>query len=392
MNYRDSDFLRGHIKRILDFYHPNIVDPDGGFFHNFLDDGSVFNPKAKHLVSSLRMVFNYSKAYQLFADEEYKKRAAHGFDYICQRHWDSQREGYHWTLDNHAAGDQTNHCYGLAFVVLAHCAAAEIGLPGAKEGIEATYQLMERRFWQPEQGLYADEASSDWSELSDYRGQNANMHSCEALLSAYDVTKDVKYLDRAYSLAKRFSVELASKSDGLVWEHFTPEMEVDWEYNKDDPKNLYRPWGFQPGHQTEWTKLLLTLYKHKPEQWMVERAKELFDRSLAISWDDTHGGILYGFNPAGDICDDEKYFWVQAETIASAARLAVVTGDDSYWQWYDKIWKYCDEHMIDHKYGAWYRVLDRQNNKLSNEKSTAGGKCDYHTLGACWDVLQVTSI
>lgn len=391
MNYRNRDFLRGHIKSILDFYQPNIVDPEGGFFHNFFDDGSVFSPESKHLVSSLRMVFNYSKAYQLFGDEEYKRRAAHGFDYVRHVHWDAERKGYHWTLKHHAADDQTNHCYGLAFVMLAHCAAAEIGLAGAESGIEETYQLLEKHFWQPEQGLYADEISSDWRQLSDYRGQNANMHSCEALLAAYDVTKNSRYLDRAYALAKRFAVELAAKSDGMVWEHFTPQLDVDWDYNKEDPKNLYRPWGFQPGHQTEWTKLLLTLYQHKPEQWMLERAKELFDRALAISWDETHGGILYGFNPEGEICDDEKYFWVQAETIAAAARLAVVTGDEGYWRWYDKIWKYCDEHMIDHRHGAWYRVLDRQNSRLSNEKSTAGGKCDYHTLGACWDVLQVTA-
>jgi hypothetical protein len=26
---------------------------------------------------------------------------------------------------------------------------------------------------------------------------------------------------------------------------------------------------------------------------------------------------------------------------------------------------------------------------VDSEKSTAGGKCDYHTLGACRDVLQV---
>jgi mannose/cellobiose epimerase-like protein (N-acyl-D-glucosamine 2-epimerase family) len=45
--------------------------------------------------------------------------------------------------------------------------------------------------------------------------------------------------------------------------------------------------------------------------------------------------------------------------------------------------------MIDHKHGAWYRVLTVDNQKTSDQKSTAGGKCDYHTLGACWDVLRI---
>ncbi len=388
MNYRDSQFLRSHIKSILDFYHPTIVDESGGFFQNFMDDGTVFDGEARHLVSSTRMVFNYCKAYQLFGDEEYLRRAEHGLAYIRRAHWDDERKGYNWTLKSHRADDQTNHCYGLAFVVLAFATALETGIADAIDDLENAYQLMEQHFWLEDSGLYADEATSDWSVVSDYRGQNANMHSCEAMLAAFEATKDEKYLERAYQLAKKFALEMADKADGLVWEHYTKALEVDWEYNKDDPKNLYRPWGFQPGHQTEWTKLLLILHRHRPEQWMVDRAKSFFDRALLTSWDRSLGGIFYGFTPQGNICDDDKYFWVQAETFAAAARLALVTGDEQYWQWYDRIWEYADRFMIDHEYGAWYRVLDRQNEKLSEQKSTAGGKCDYHTLGACWDVLR----
>ena len=51
----------------------------------------------------------------------------------------------------------------------------------------------------------------------------------------------------------------AAKADGLVWEHYDREWNVDWDYHRDDPKHLFRPWGFQPGHQTEWAKLLVIL-------------------------------------------------------------------------------------------------------------------------------------
>ena len=48
----------------------------------------------------------------------------------------------------------------------------------------------------------------------------------------------------------------------------------------------------------------------------------------------------YGFAPDGTVCDDDKYFWVQAESIAAAARLGVRTGDAQYWAWYDRLWAY----------------------------------------------------
>ena len=76
------------------------------------------------------------------------------------------------------------------------------------------------------------------------------------------------------------ALELAGQADGLIWEHYDSTWQVDWDYNKQDAKHLFRPWGFQPGHQTEWSKLLLTLYTHRPESWLTARAGDLFDRAL----------------------------------------------------------------------------------------------------------------
>ena len=389
MNFRDNDFLLQHIRSILGFYDPVVVDASGGYFQNFLDDGTVFDAGARHLVSSCRILFNYCKAYELFDNDAYRQRAEHGIDYIRRRHWNAAREGYEWTLSaGHQPEDQRNHCYGLAFVILSAAAAHDVGIQGALDDLKRAVTILDVRFWDEAAGLYADDADADWSEVSTYRGQNANMHCCEAFIAAWEATGDAAYLDRAYQLATKIVQDIASQTDGLVWEHYTKDLEIDWDYNKDDPRNLYRPWGFQPGHQTEWSKLLIQLHAHRPEPWMLERAKALFDAAAETAWDEAHGGLFYGFAPDGCICDDEKYFWVQAESFAAAARLFVATGEKKYADWYDKLWQYSWDHMIDHQYGAWFRVLTADNQKLSDQKSTAGGKCDYHTLGACWDVLR----
>ena len=152
-------------------------------------------------------------------------------------------------------------------------------------------------------------------------------------------------------------------------------------------RSLFRPWGFQPGHQTEWAKLLLILHRHQPEDWQIERARALFDEALAKAWDHEHGGICYGFAPDGTVCDDDKYFWVQAESFAAAALLAEATGEQVYRDWYQRIWEYSWNHMVDHQYGAWFRILTRDNQKYDDLKSPAG-KTDYHTMGACYEVLR----
>jgi mannose/cellobiose epimerase-like protein (N-acyl-D-glucosamine 2-epimerase family) len=109
---------------------------------------------------------------------------------------------------------------------------------------------------------------------------------------------------------------------------------------------------------------------------------------MALGWDDEFGGIVYGVAPDGSYCASEKYFWVQSESFACAWRLYIAAGDEKYLQDYNRIWQWSWDHMIDHKYGAWYRVRSRDGAKVDNKKSPLG-KTDYHTMGACWDVLQV---
>ncbi len=385
--FKDKDFLINHIQSVMDFYHPSCIDSkNGGFYQHFKDDGTIYDSKTKHLVSSTRFVFNYSMASIHLKNDEYYDFVKYGVDYLREFHLNKETGGYSWILENNEVKDSTNYCYGFAFVLLAYSVAFKAGLQEAKEYIEETYNLMEEYFWEEDFSLYSDEISNDWNVVSKYRGQNANMHSCEALIAAYEATNEKKYIDRALLIAESICIRQAEKADGLIWEHYDSIWEVDWTFNKDKPDDLFRPWGFQIGHLTEWSKLLLILERHVNKDWLLPRAIELFEDAVEMGWDEKNQGLFYGFAPNGDICDRDKYFWVQAETFAAAAILANRTKVDKYWDWYERIWKFSWENMIDHKYGAWFRILDSKNNKYDKLKSPAG-KTDYHTMGACYEAL-----
>lgn len=390
-NFTSPEFLHKHIQSILSFYGSNVDDPNGGFYQNFLDNSDVYDKTTRHLVSSARFVFNYARAYIQYGKTTDLYRVKSGLSFLRECHLNQSTGGYYWQLsvENKKAEvtDNSNHCYGLAFVMLAYSWASRAGITEAKGYIEDTWQLMERTFWDQEFGLYKDEANSDFSQITIYRGQNANMHTCEALIAAYEATHDEKFLNRAFLLADNIVNRQASLSNGLIWEHYHQDWTVDWDYNKNDPKNLFRPWGFQPGHHTEWAKLLLILNLLRPTDWLIPRAKSLFDSVIDIAWDNEYGGLQYGFSPNNTICDDDKYFWVQAESFACAAYLAVATNEEQYWHWYNKIWQFSWQHMVDHQYGAWFRILSKDNKKLEKTKSPIG-KTDYHTMGACYDVLR----
>ncbi|MDE2314907.1 MAG: AGE family epimerase/isomerase [Xanthomonadaceae bacterium] len=396
-DFNSPAFLRRHIADTMAFYHPRAIDPAGGFFHYFKDDGTIYERSHRHLVSSTRFVFNYAMAALEFADDaklaaEYRDAVQHGLRYLREVHRNARTGGYAWTIRDGVPEDRTNHAYGVAFVLLAYSSARKAGIAGAAAWMDETWELLERRFWDAGAGLYRDEADAEWN-FSGYRGQNANMHMCEAMLAAYQASDEVRYLDRALMLAEHITRRQAALADGLVWEHYDTQWRIDWEYHKDDPKHLFRPWGFQPGHQTEWAKLLmilepLLLERNREEHWIVPTARHLFDTAVKHAWDETYGGLCYGFAPGGNVCDDDKYFWVQAESLAAAALLHARTGDAGYAAWHDRLWAYSWQHFVDHEYGAWYRILTRDNRKYSDEKSPAG-KVDYHTMGACHELLQL---
>ena len=393
-DFRSEAFLREHIAHTMAFYHPHAIDPAGGFFHYYKDDGTIYDRSHRHLVSSTRFVFNYAMAAREFEDKraEYLDAARHGLRYLRDVHRDATTGGYAWTIRDGKPEDRTYHAYGVAFVLLAYSTALKAGITEVHPWMDETWDLLEKRYWDAAAGLYRDEADEHWN-FSDYRGQNANMHMCEAMLAAYQASDEPRYLERALTLADNMTRRQAAKADGLVWEHYDVDWNIDWKYNLDNPKHLFRPWGFQPGHQTEWAKLLLILEpllleRNREEKWLVPTAQHLFDTALDRAWDKEYGGIAYGFAPDGKVCDDDKYFWVQAESLAAAALLHARTGDAKYDEWYQKLWAYSWEHFVDHKYGAWYRILTRDNRKYDDEKSPAG-KVDYHTMGACYEVMEL---
>jgi mannose/cellobiose epimerase-like protein (N-acyl-D-glucosamine 2-epimerase family) len=399
-DFADPAVLRAHVADTMDFYHPRAIDPAGGFFHYFRDDGRVYDARHRHLVSSTRFVYDYAMAAREFPENpltgEYLAAAGHGLRYLRDAHRDPDSGAYAWTLRDGVPEDRTRHAYGMAFVLLAYASARKAGVAGTgldtTAWMDETRDLLEARFWDADAGLYRDEADEHW-QFSAYRGQNANMHLCEAHLAAFEASSDTHYLERALLLADHMTRRQAAFAGGLVWEHYDRDWNIDWDYNRSDPKHLFRPWGFQPGHQVEWAKLLLTLRAHlgargEAPSWLLPTARQLFDTALRHAWDEEFGGIAYGFAPDGKVCDDDKYFWVQAEAIAAAWRLHEATGDAAYRDWYDRIWAYAWGHFVDHRHGAWYRILDRRNAKYGDDKSPAG-KTDYHTMGACHDVLAV---
>jgi len=389
--YRRADWLVDRLRNVLRFYYPAGLDEENGGYIAQLDEetGEIYDAESKHLVATTRYVVNFCLGARFDDEEPWLEAAEHGVEFLRDGHYDPETGGYDWLLEGTETVDRRRVCYGHAFVLLAYARAHEAGIDGAREGIAETYDLLIEHFWEPEHALCKSEFDGDFAEESDYRGQNANMHTCEAMLAAHEVTGEERYLDRAREIAHALTVELAAEHDGRLWEHYTEEWDHDMDYNREQPKDLFRPWGYQPGHHVEWAKLLVVLDRYADVDWAVDRAEELFDIAIDNGWDDEFGGFYYTFDRDGEPIVADKYGWPVAEGIGAAAALYERTGDDAYLEWYDRFWKYAQDHLSAPG-GNFYFKLTRENEPI-DAGDGPGVEPGYHPIGACFEGLRSLS-
>jgi mannose/cellobiose epimerase-like protein (N-acyl-D-glucosamine 2-epimerase family) len=381
-SFTDPAFLYDHARALLTFYYPHCLHTElGGYITYFDDDGSVFDAGTRHVVWQTRYLYNFALAARFHLLDGALEAAQHGLSFLMEAQRDRQHGGYFWVLEGVQPVDKRKLAYGHAFVLLA-ASEALLAQLDARPLLDDVGQVLQAHFWRPSDSLFVDEINDDWSAVDAYRGQNANMHLVEAHLEAFEATRESHFLDRAETVARRVVIDLAGQANGLVWEHYHEDWTVDWEYNRDKPRDLFRPYGYLSGHLMEWAKLLLMLERQRPSAWLLPAAQHLFATASQRAWDDRHGGFLYSFAPDGTIIDDDKYYWVMAEALAAAATLFARTGDRDYLEWYNRTWEWVWEYMVDHQHGGWYSLLSPGNGRKQPDFSR--GKVDfYHQLSAC---------
>lgn len=282
--------------------------------------------------------------------------------------------------------DSTKAAYAHAFVVLAATSAVKAGVPQADRLLELALDTLENRFFDPETGLHVDEWNADWTELSEYRGVNANMHGVEALLAAGDVTGDSRYHKRALEIARIVGLEWAAKHNWRIPEHFDVQWTPLLEYNADRKDDQFKPYGATVGHGIEWARLFLHLdatFGTGTHPWLVESARQLYSRAITDGWvQSTEGkyGFVYTTDWAGQPVVETRMHWVAAEALASAAALFAATGNTVYATDYEAWFDHISEYFLDNELGSWHHELDVTNLPSAN---VWPGKADiYHAFGA----------
>lgn len=373
---KHQDWLRQQASDQFNFFRASL-NPTGGFF--VLDyDGAPLSGDLQELHTTTRLVHSYALGQQVGA-EGAADIVDHGMDYLWTRHRDTQHGGYLWGLTPDGIGDDRKLAYGHAFVLLAASSAKIAGHPDADRLLQDVWDVLETRYWEDPHGLFSDEHNRDWTPFSTYRGMNANMHSVEALLTAFEATEDNVFLERAGRILEFFVGRIAPDHGWRLPEHYTGDWKVDPEYAGNP---MFRPAGTTPGHSFELSRLMLQYWDllRRPEGNHVTRARRLLDQALADAWHEDLGGFVYTLKFDGSWDNPARYWWPVSEaigTLAAFQKLAPTESDDA---WYRRLWAFAQTHLIDPENGGWFPELDANNRRSS--KQFVGKPDIYHSIQA----------
>ncbi|RJE88048.1 AGE family epimerase/isomerase [Paracoccus onubensis] len=369
-------FLVQDARKALDFF--DASPRAGGGFHTLDDSGRPLPSELQELHTTTRLVHCYALA-QMAGRADKAGIVDQGMTWLWQGHRDRQHGGYLWSVDAEGVADGTKLAYGHVFVLLAASSAKLAGHPDADRLLGDIVEILDRHYWDEDQGLFRDEFTRDWQVFSTYRGMNANMHGVEALLTAHEATGETAFLTRAGRILAFFIAGEAARNGWQIPEHYDENWTADPDYSGNP---MFRPAGTTPGHSFEMARLLLHWWDlaGRPEGAAPAHARELVQHALRDAWDRQRDGLVYTLRFDGAQLDLSRYWWPVTEAIGVLASLIKLEARDEDETWYRRLWQFADSALIDHEYGGWFP--EPRDNKTRAQPQFTGKPDIYHALQA----------
>ena len=110
------------------------------------------------------------------------------------------------------------------------------------------------------------------------------------------------------------------------------------------------------------------------DQALLQNCLNIIDWSLERGWDKEFGGCFYFVDLNGRPCEqlewDMKLWWVHNEILIATLMAYGLTGDEKYWDWFEKVHAYAFEHFHDKENGEWYGYLHRDGTVSHTQKGS----------------------
>ena len=100
------------------------------------------------------------------------------------------------------------------------------------------------------------------------------------------------------------------------------------------------------------------------------------------------GSMVHEANLDTGYVDEDRHWWVQAETVVGFINLYQHFGDESALQKALHCWQYIKDNLIDREGGEWFWSRDAQGNINRRDDKAGFWKCPYHNSRMCLEIME----
>ncbi|MBN1449719.1 MAG: AGE family epimerase/isomerase [Anaerolineales bacterium] len=369
----------------------------GGFLTNFDEDGHHRGTPEKYLNTQARLVWWFSALYRRYPQQDgFMEIAEQGVEFLLKHFWDKQYGGWYWKVEQDGKClDNGKVVYGQSFAIygLAEYYRATGDLRGL-DYASITFDLLQKYCTDTFNGGYYENLDTDWTVSDsgfaggDRKGLDTHMHLLESFTTLYAASKqDIhhrKLLEVLNLIVKHMIDPVAGCGRNQFALNFEPVPAI----------AIKRTWNAERQGDTPPIPTDTTSFGHNIElAWLISRAVDiagiekesylrvvakLADHGLQYGIDQTYGGIYRDGKADGQVLVDEKEWWQHTEALIGLLDAFVLFKDERYWNGFINVWEFVSKHMINHKVGEWYTLLNRTGEPIVTQMGNEW-KAAYHT-------------
>lgn len=387
---------------ILNYWIEKMTDPRGGYYGR-RDGHDILHPEAeKGAILNGRILWSFSTAYRLTGNEAYAKAALRARDYIAEHFVDPEYGGVYWSVTAEGEPlDTKKQYYAIAFVI--YGLAEHFRATGDTASLDLAKKLwrdIEDHSRDHAKGGYLEASTRDWQPIADMRlsdkdansskTMNTHLHIMEGFTSLLRVWRDPQLLEATKRCLRIFLDIIEDPKT----HHLGLFFDDDW--NRQDGIVSY-------GHDIEASWLMV-------ETAEVIGDPELLEETLrhtrhiayaALEGRTADGAMVYERHADGSY-DNDRHWWVQAETVLGQIYLALYHGETWQMERAKETWEYIKKEIVDYRDGEWYwsrretpvaesdGSLPAANVQELNLSDDHAGfwKCPYHNSRMCVEAIE----
>ena len=346
-----SVYRNGLLNDTLPFWFPRCLDEDhGGFLLARDRDGSLLDDD-KGMWQQCRATWLLATLYNsVESKSDWLKWAKSGLRFIERNGRDSDgRMWFHVTRDGKPLRKRRyvfTECFGsIAYASLAKATGDSALADTSRE----LFSLAKRHFFDP--SLVAPKFTDTRPVktigapmIQIVTAQELRLNLGDESFTA-DIDSAIEEIRQDFMKPDFECVMETVALDGSIIDHFEGRM-------------------LNPGHSIECAWFILweaRLRGNDPE--LIRTGCQILDWMWARGWDKKFGGLLYFCDihgkPVQEYWHDMKFWWPHNEAIIACLLAWLLTGEQKYADWHQRVHDWAYEHFADPDHGEWFGYLHR---------------------------------